>query len=81
MFLTPTDQDEVKSILNTLKPKKSSGHDNISTSFLKQIATEISYPISKLINKSFEEGIVPNIFNIAKVIPIHKSKDKDIFQL
>ena len=53
MFLAPTCSHEVyKSILN-LKEKKSVGIDHISTTTLKEIAYEISEPISHLINRSF----------------------------
>ena len=62
-----------------LKSKKSCGHDNLSMLFIKQIGLEISNPISILVNKSLESGIVPNIHKMAKVIPIYKSKEKDLF--
>jgi hypothetical protein len=32
-----------------------------------------------LVNKSFIEGIFPDSLKIAKVIPIHKSQDSDVF--
>ena len=70
---------EIYKILVSLRPKKSSGHDNISTYFLKKISQTISYPISILINKSFTEGIVPESLKIAKVIPIHKGKERESF--
>ena len=37
MFMAPTDPFEVLNIINSLKSKHSTGHDNISTSFLKDI--------------------------------------------
>lgn len=79
MFLTPTDPYEIHKIIMQLKSKKSSGHDDISTAFLKRIGPEISLPISILVNKSLSEGIVPDIHKLAKVIPIYKSKEKDSF--
>ena len=59
IFLSPTDPDEIYKILLLLKPKKSTGHDNLSSAFLKDVSQAISIPISILINKSFSNGIVP----------------------
>lgn len=78
-FLTPTTPDEVKLLIKSLKPKKSSGNDKLTPILIKQLDLEISYPLSVLINKSFSEGIVPDALKIAKVIPIHKAKERDQF--
>ena len=44
---------------------------------MKQIKDVISAPLAKLINRSFHNGIFPNILKIAKVIPISKSESRD----
>ena len=36
----------------------------------------IALPMSIIINKSLETGIVPTHMQIAKIIPIYKSKEK-----
>ena len=77
--MTPSDPDEICKVLKALKPKKSSGHDNLSTQFLKSIDENIAAPISILINKSIETGVFPDTLKIAKVIPIYKAKAKDNF--
>ena len=79
IFLSPTDQNEIMDILKSLKPKKSCGHDNISTDFLKKIGADISVPISILVNKSLSDGIVPDSEKLAKVVPIYKAKEKSDF--
>jgi hypothetical protein len=79
MFLIPVDPDEIYKILLSLKSKKSTGYDNITTSLLKQISCEISYPLSILVNKSFSDGVFPDCLKIAKVVPIFKAKDKSAF--
>ena len=56
LFLSPTDPNEINKIINSLKPKKSSGHDLISTHFLKSIKYQICIPLSTLFNKSLETG-------------------------
>ena len=60
-----------------LKPKKSTGHDNVSTYLLKSIDEQVSTPISILINKSLETGVFPDSLKLAKVIPIYKAKARE----
>jgi hypothetical protein len=60
-----------------MKGKASSGHDGISSKLIKILSASLSYPISIIINKSIESGIVPNIFKLAKVIAIYKGKEKN----
>ena len=79
IFLSPTDPDEIQKILMSLKPQKSCGHDDISSSFIRDINTHVSIPIRILVNKSLENGHVPDIMKIAKVIPVFKSKEQDLF--
>jgi hypothetical protein len=77
MFLTPTDSEEIDKIITSLLPKTSCGIDNISTKFIKMIKSSIKVPLTKLINKSLENGIVPQIMKIAKVIPLYKGKNAE----
>ena len=78
-FMIPTHPTEILDILKKLKPKNSSGHDNVSTKLLKSLDTSISLPLSILANASMQTGIVPNTLKIAKVVPIYKSKKHDEF--
>ena len=74
-FFTPTTNiEEVKQIIGKLKPKRSSGLDKIPTIVLKYLPDNILNTLIKLLNRSFEEGIFPNIFKTAKVVPIFKKK-------
>ena len=43
---------------------------------MKQSNDIIASPLAALINKSFQSGIFPDIFKIAKVIPIFKSESQ-----
>jgi hypothetical protein len=79
IYLSPTDPEEIMSIIKSLKPKKSTGHDNISALFICNNKIALNTPITILINKSLESGIVPDACKIAKVTPIYKSKDKESF--
>ena len=75
-FMMPTNTMEVSELLKSLKPKNSTGHDGLSSKLIKTLSSAISCPISIIINKSFETGVVPNSMKIAKIIPIFKAKDK-----
>ena len=78
IYFTPTNTEEISDIINVLKNKKSTGHDGISSSLIKQIKTAICIPLTTIINKSLETGQVPTNMKLAKVILIYKAKDKKI---
>ncbi len=77
-FLSPTDPIEVSKMISNLPNKKSSGYDTFNSLFVKKIAMQIADPLSKLINRSFADGVVPDLMKLAKVVPIYKSKDKQL---
>ena len=78
LFLHPTDKRDVIRIINELKPKHSCGHDGLSSKLVKDLKNEIALPLSIMINTSIENGHVPGTMKLAKVIPIYKSKDKQM---
>ena len=78
IYFSPTDPTEILRTINSLKAKQSTGPDNISSYLIKKIKSPLSSPISLLINKSLEDGVVPDVFKTAKVIPIYKSKNKEL---
>ena len=50
--------------------------DGISHKMLKGVSKSVSKPLSMLMNRSFNEGIFPDIWKLANVIPIFKKGDK-----
>ena len=79
MYFIPTGPNEIIKILKSCKAKKSTGDDGISMILLKQLSESCSIPLAMIINMSLEQGIVPDAMNLARVIPIHKSKSKQEF--
>lgn len=77
IFIEPIEQQDVINITRQLKPKISSGHDNISTKLIKDTIDYIIHPITHLVNVSLLTGIVPAQLKVAKVIPIYKSSHQD----
>ena len=75
---TYTNSDEVLTLINGLKPKHSSGHDEILSMLLKDIRVVIPPTLSVIINQSLCTGVFPDKLKIAKVIPLFK-KRRQIF--
>ncbi len=79
-FFEPVDVEEITNILKRLKPKKSSGYDNISAHLLKNFTNELALPISIIVNSSLCSGIVPDCMKLAKIVPVYKQKgDAQLF--
>ena len=67
--------DTVDKIISTMKNSKASGLDNIDTYILKLAKQEIVPAITHIVNLSIEQGVFPEKFKYAKVIPLHKKDD------
>ncbi|KAK3922301.1 putative RNA-directed DNA polymerase from transposon BS [Frankliniella fusca] len=65
--LHPTTAQEVSKYIDQLKNKSNATLDNITDKLLKKIKTNISPHISRIINKSFQDGIVPSQMKISRV--------------
>ena len=68
-------ETEIENLINVLNINKASGDDGISHRMLKGVSKSISKPLSILMNISFNEGIFPEAWKIANVIPIFKKGD------
>ncbi|NNK28926.1 MAG: RNA-directed DNA polymerase, partial [Flavobacteriaceae bacterium] len=77
--LQQINEEELENIFKDLKPKRSAGYDEISNHLLKTLQQEISKPLLYLVNRSISQGIVPDFWKMAKIIPIHKKGDKKDF--
>ena len=69
----------VMKVIDSLKPKCTSGIDNISSKLLKLLKEELAPALTKLINKSLNDGIFPASLKIARVTPLFKKNDKHSF--
>ena len=61
--------------VNTFATKHSKGCDGLSVYTLKQIISCIVSSLTKIINKSYLYGIVPDFCKIAKIVLVFKSGD------
>ena len=73
----PVTHSEVFEAINMLQKKKTSDMFGVSVFFISKFALTLSKPLRHIFSLSFSNGIVPQQFKIAKVVPIHKSGPKD----
>ena len=74
-FITPTNKEEVASIIKTLKNNKPTGPSSIPTRFLKLFHNDFSESIALLANLSILTGIFPTNLKTANDIPLFKQDD------
>ena len=67
----------VEKQLRELKRHKATDIDELPANLLKDCSSEISYPLSFIINLSLRTGVIPSEWKTAIVTPLHKSGDKD----
>ena len=70
--------DEIKEDLRSLKPYKSPGYDNISSSVVNETSDIFFTPLKYIFNLSLQQGIFPENLKIAKVSQIYQ-KDERVF--
>ena len=70
----PIAQTDVAQIIDNLKPKTSTGIDNISSKRLKRTTDSITAPLTIIINQMMASGIFPDALKVSKVIPLYKKR-------
>ena len=65
---------DVKRVLMETKSSTSCSPDGVPPHCLKMFP-ELSEPLCNLLNMSIQQGCVPKVWKIAKIIPIFKGKD------
>ena len=69
-FLSPTDRNEIISIISALDSQKASGPNSIPIKILMLKKSDISDQLAVLFNLSFTSGSFPTILKTSKVPPI-----------
>jgi ribonucleases P/MRP protein subunit RPP40 len=69
------DQLTVLKHLTNIQTDKGSGPDKIPPIFVKQTATALATPLTKIFNQSLKHGLFPSEWKISSVVPIHKGGD------
>jgi hypothetical protein len=74
--IIPITEAVIESVMYSLKPKNSSGYDEINSKILKACASVSSHSLSFICNHSVYKGIFPDCLKIAVVKPLYKKGDK-----
>lgn len=69
--------DMVRKEINNIKINKSPGPDEIPPRILKELVDILSEPITLLLNKTMEEGVLPTDWKCAIISPIYKKGSKN----
>ena len=75
-FISEVTKQEILNEIHRLKPGKAAGNDGIKPDIIKECAETLIDPLTHLYNLSFQTGVFPDIWKIAKVIPIFKKGDR-----
>ena len=70
--ITPTDSEEIISIISSLNDNKSSGPNSIPTRVLKLLKKDISKQLADIFSLTFSSGVCHTPFKIVKVIATYK---------
>ena len=65
-------QAEVVDIMRSMLPKASQDAMGLSLKILRQVAMEVSIPLTHIFNLSLSQGIFPEALKTSRIVPIHK---------
>jgi hypothetical protein len=69
--IIPITEAEIKSIIHSLKPKKSTGYNEITSKVLKACASFVSHSLNYICNHSIYTGTFSGRLKIARVKPLY----------
>ena len=79
MFVEDVTTNEIIKIVNNFKNKSSCDVNGISMNILKKVFISVVKPFKYICNLSLNKGIFPEDMKIARVIPLYKAGDKNVF--
>lgn len=77
LFLHPTDEGEIKRVIDSLKSNSAPGPDDIKPLPIKSVASTLASPLAHIYNSILRSGLFPDELKIARVTVIHKGGSKD----
>ena len=72
----PASQEEVEEAMKSLKITDAAGHDNLTSRLLKFMTEPLGCLMTHMVNASFKEDKVPDVFKLAKISPLYKKGDR-----
>ena len=70
--------ENIRSIIQNLNISKAHGYDGISVRMIKICGESICKPLELIFRMCIDEGIFPNQWKKANVVPIHKKNEKNL---
>ena len=67
-------KDDITSIIKSLDPAKAHGFDNISIRMFQLCGDSITLPLVQIFKSSLSQGVFPDTWKMANVIPVHKKR-------
>ena len=69
-------EDDIVVAINKLNKNSAAGPDGIPSVFLINTKEFIKVPLKLILRKSIDEGVVPDVFKQAYIVPVHKGGSK-----
>lgn len=69
------DEDTIKRKLLSIEINKGAGPDGIPPRFISKCAFSLVVPIHIIFNESLKTDIFPDVWKVAKVVPVHEGDD------
>ena len=79
MFIGGVTEYDVTKVVKNLKKKVSKDCNDIDMTIIKTIIDKIVTPFTYICNQSFLSGTFPNKMKLAKVIPLYKNGNHNVF--
>ena len=70
------DEDDIAKAIDKLNKNSAAGPDGIPSIFLINTKNYIKTPLKIILRKSLDEGVIPELFKLAYITPIHKGGSK-----
>jgi hypothetical protein len=75
LSFNPFGPSQIIDLLKSFDKKSTPDLDGISMKLLKFVSNEIAVPLSHIFNLSMSQGIFPDKFKVARVVPVYKMGD------
>ena len=73
-----TSEEKILNIIRSLNPNKAHGWDGISVRMIKLSDSALIIPLKLIFENCLRQGIFPEIWKYANVVPVHKKNEKNL---
>jgi hypothetical protein len=73
-------EEKVSAVMKNLKDKSSYGYDNIPVKVLRDAHEILSKPYHRLLNKIYDQNVIPEQWKTSRILPLHKKGKKNLVE-